>query len=104
MECVRWFAAFSLVYCIMIHWKQGCDVKDHVVELEEMEDGQSKGSKVYDDLLQYRHAIAVSVIPPKPTTQWVGVRDQGYGVLVFWFLFRVEHVTWSTAINKPMVL
>lgn len=48
---------------------QGCEVKDHIVRLVELGDGQTAPNKVYDDLLAYRQAIAVEVKPPKQSTQ-----------------------------------
>ena len=55
---------------------QGCEVKDHIVRLEELSDGQTAPNKVYDDLLAYRQAVAIEVKPHKPSTQYVHVTSE----------------------------
>ncbi|KAF6026467.1 KIAA1841 [Bugula neritina] len=69
---------------------QGCEVRDHIVEVEDSEEGQVTGNTVYEDLLAYRQAITVTVEPPKPSTlpmnvfandEFVcGLRDDGIGM------------------------
>lgn len=61
------FSVADLKHCLSAV-RQGCQVKDHIVQLEELEDGQTAPNKVYDDLLAYRQAITVTVKPPKPST------------------------------------
>ena len=47
---------------------QGCQTQDHLISVDEMEDGSMKTNKVYDDLLAYRHVIAAPVKPEKSSS------------------------------------
>ncbi|XP_067928576.1 SANT and BTB domain regulator of class switch recombination-like [Watersipora subatra] len=68
----------------------GCQVKDHVIQLENADDGTCQGNKVYEDLLAYRNAITVEVSRPTPVSLplnvfandelMTGLREEGIGM------------------------